>query len=102
MLSIQGCAWSKTDQTLFTIYTVSHAIDIMQTREIKDNEEYEEKNSILKEMSTDLAIVTMTGFWGATYIIMNKIPKYRTQIIVPLTIISVMCVTNNFIIGVKF
>jgi len=99
---LQGCAWSNTDKALWTGYTVSHAIDIVQTREILSNDKYYERNPILKNMTPNEATAAMLAFYGGAYFVADKFPKYRTLMIVLLTAVSIVCITNNFSIGVKF
>ena len=103
MLFLQGCAWSKTDKALWGIYTTSLVIETMQTREILRNDEYEELNPIIKDMSPDEAMLTIALAYAGMYLFIDKIlPEYRTEIIMFLGIISIACVTNNFSIGVRF
>ena len=53
-------------------------------------------------MTPNEATAAMLAFYGGAYFVADKFPKYRTQMIVLLTAISIACVTNNFSIGVRF
>ena len=81
---------------------MAKTIDIMQTREILSNDDYYELNPIMKNMTPDEATLTMIGTWVTVYLLADNYPEYRNWIIgLPLAV-SLMCVTNNFKIGVRF
>ena len=102
ILFLQGCAWSNFDRALFATYAVSNTIDIFQTREILSNDDYVERNPIMKNMTPNQSTAFMVGAMGLTYLLANYIPKYRTLIITVPLAISMACIMNNFSVGIRF
>ena len=102
ILLLQGCAWNKTDRALFATYTATHTIDIFQTREILSNDNYTELNPIMEGMTPNQSTLFMVAGYGLVYLLADKIPEYRTWIIAVPLAISIMCVTNNFSVGINF
>ena len=103
ILLLQGCAWSNTDRALYTTFAVTHTIDTLQTREILDNDRFEEINPILKDMDSNEATIAMLAGLGLVYLVADLLPeKYRTPFLFGSTAISVWGVANNFSHGVQF
>ena len=103
ILLLQGCAWSTTDRALFTTFAITHTVDTFQTREILDNDRWEEINPILKDMNSNEATIAMFAGLGLVYLIADLLPqKYRTPFLGGTVAISVWGVANNFSNGVQF
>lgn len=76
---------------------------MLQTREILDNDRWEEINPILKDMSPNEATIVMLAGLGLVYLVADLLPeKYRTPFLFGSTAISVWGVLNNFSHGVQF
>ena len=102
MLIFSGCGWGKSHQIMMGTYIIAHAVDTMQTREIKSNERWRELNPGLNALSTDQATGVMIFSTGVIYLAAEKFPEYRTWIIgIPMAL-ALACVFNNWQIGVTF
>jgi hypothetical protein len=102
ILMLQGCAWSKTDRALFASYALTHTVDMVQTREILNNDNYTELNPIMEDMTPNQSTAFMLAGLGLVYLLADNIPKYRTWIIAVPLALSIVCVANNFSVGVTF
>lgn len=84
------------------MYTVVHAVDIFQTRAIKRNNQFEEENFISKNMSANETTIFMITEYGLVYMLADRLPKYRTVIIIAPLALGTICVLHNFSINVRF
>lgn len=98
---LQGCAWSKSDKAWWAIYTIVHGIDMHQTSIILEDDRWEEKNPILKNMSSNEATVAMIITWGVVYYLADYFPKYRTPLIACSLAVSVWGVVYSLSNGVR-
>ena len=100
LILIAGCSWSKRDVGLFAGYTVLNAVDILQTREVFNNPELDEK--INPVLTKENYLPVMIGFNILLYFIMDRLPgKYRTVFISPILGATAACVYHNDNIDIK-
>lgn len=77
IMIITGCSWSHTDKAMMGIYLAVETVDILQTREIFNNEDYYEVNPILTKDNYIPMMITGTIL---VYLIADLLPeKWRTK-----------------------
>ena len=98
-----GCAnismWETHDQMLWYTHVTMNAIDIAQTREILQDDDYEERNPLIKN-DMSLALVKTVEL-GIVYLLADKNEKARTPILVIGNLIMLRTILRNKHIGVK-
>ena len=99
-----GCSgWRTQDKALMATYTVFNTVDILQTRYIKSNDEYDEKNPILNNMGKNEATAVQVGTNVIIYFAADGLPiPYRTWVLGIATGIKVGVTAHNASIGVGF
>lgn len=100
---VVGCAnigqWKPHDQALWYSNVAFNVIDILQTREILRDDDYEERNPLIKN---DGSLVLVKGLeLGIIYLLADKNEKARTPILIIGNLIVLRTVLRNHQIGVK-
>ena len=98
-----SCSWSANHKIMMGTYLTAHAVDIMQTRVIKDDvNNFYEINQGLDGLTRDQATGAMIVSSGVIYLLADNLPEYRTWIIAVPMSLALACVFNNWKIGVTF
>ncbi|MFX0194562.1 MAG: hypothetical protein ACFFCW_00445 [Candidatus Hodarchaeota archaeon] len=103
-VNLCGCFsdWKPHQKILAVTYTTANIIDILQTKEIKrDNNGFKECNPVLDSLSRDEATAVQIGMNLAILGIADYFPKIRTPLLIGGNALSWGCVINNHQIGVR-
>ena len=84
-------------------YTAFNGVDILQTRYIKSNDEYNEKNPVLDKLSKNEATAVQVGTNVIIYFAADALPiPYRTWMLGIATGLKIGVTAHNASIGVGF
>jgi hypothetical protein len=100
-LTLKKQPWDTEDKALFSIFTVGHAIDYFQTKEIKKNGK--ELNPWLRDMDSKWIPWYFLGTACGVKLFVDHLKyKYHKLFLRPFTGLKVFTVGRNFALGVKF
>lgn len=97
--------FDNIDTALFTASTITLALDMMQTLDIKNHDDIHETNIILGKNPSDSEVITyfvacsIANFGFSRYVLKNN---YRKAWLIGLTSFQASVINNNYNIGLKF
>jgi len=101
-----SCAgWTKTDKTLLTINGVLMTIDMLQTADIYQHEEYYEANPVINfgvgKFGTGFLPFYFVGSFGLRYLIADQLNSWRPWFLAGTAAVSAGLVIHNNSIGLE-
>ena len=100
LLALSGCSWSHRDKSLMAVYLAAETVDILQTREIFNNDDYYEINPMLTKENY---LPMMIGGTILLYLMADLLPEgWRTALLLGAISFKGVVIYNNYSIGVKF
>jgi len=106
MLGLIGCAgWTKTDKALLTINGVLMTVDMLQTADIYQHEEYYEINPVIDfgvgKFGTGFIPFYFAGSFGLRYLIADQLKSWRPWFLTGTAAVTAGLVIHNNSIGLK-